>query len=65
MNATLLTALVFLGGITGQEVPQSVRPLHPVNLNCGIRPIPPIGCQVGPCVCDQTGTNCQWQFICN
>ena len=34
------------------------------NINCGIPPIPPIGCRVGPCVCDQTGTRCQWTFVC-
>ncbi len=34
------------------------------NLSCGIPPIPPIGCKVGPCVCDQNGQNCQWTFIC-
>lgn len=36
----------------------------PVNLACGIPPIPPIGCRVGPCICDQSGRYCQWQFIC-
>lgn len=35
-----------------------------VSLACGIAPIPPIGCKVGPCVCDQSGNNCQWTFIC-
>lgn len=35
-----------------------------VSMNCGIAPIPPIGCRVGPCVCDATGTNCQWTFVC-
>ena len=36
-----------------------------VNLSCGLPPLPPIGCQVGACVCDQNGNNCQWTFICN
>lgn len=31
---------------------------------CGIPPLPPIGCKLGPCVCDQNGQNCQWTFIC-
>ena len=35
-----------------------------VNLSCGLRPLPPLGCQVGPCTCDQNGNNCQWTFIC-
>lgn len=34
------------------------------NINCGIPPIPPIGCRVGACICDQTGTRCQWTFVC-
>lgn len=42
-----------------------VKESDPVaNLSCGIPPIPPIGCKVGPCVCDQNGQNCQWTFIC-
>lgn len=35
------------------------------NLNCGIPPIPPVGCKVGPCVCDQNGQNCHWTFVCS
>lgn len=34
------------------------------NLSCGLPPLPPLGCKVGPCVCDQYGQNCQWTFIC-
>ena len=34
------------------------------NMKCGIPPIPPIGCRVGACVCDQNGNNCQWTFAC-
>jgi hypothetical protein len=34
------------------------------NFNCGIPPIPPIGCQVGPCVCDENGDNCHYVMIC-
>lgn len=37
--------------------------VHVANLSCGIAPIPPIGCKVGACVCDQYGSNCQWTFI--
>jgi len=37
----------------------------PVNLSCGIPPIPPIGCVVGACQCDQNGANCRWTFICS
>ena len=34
------------------------------SLACGIPPIPPVGCRVGACVCDQYGQNCQWTCIC-
>lgn len=34
------------------------------NLMCGLPPIPPIGCKLGPCVCDASGRNCHWTFIC-
>lgn len=36
-----------------------------VNMQCGFKPFPPMGCVVGACVCDQSGRNCQWTFICN
>jgi hypothetical protein len=32
------------------------------NVNCG--PPPPPNCRVGPCVCDQRGMNCRYDFIC-
>lgn len=35
------------------------------SIRCGIPPIRPIGCKVGPCVCDQNGQNCHYEFICN
>lgn len=35
-----------------------------VNMSCGFPPFPPIGCQVGACVCDQNGNNCRYQMIC-
>ena len=35
-----------------------------VNMACGFKPFPPLGCQVGACVCDQNGNNCQWTMIC-
>ena len=38
--------------------------MQKVNLSCGLRPLPPLGCQVGACMCDQNGNNCQWTFIC-
>ncbi len=41
------------------------RYVRKVNLSCGIPPLPPLGCKVGDCVCDQSGQNCQWTFVCN
>lgn len=38
--------------------------ITPININCGIPPIPPIGCRIGPCQCDASGRFCQWTFIC-
>lgn len=35
------------------------------SMRCGLPPLPPLGCRVGACVCDQTGSNCQWTFVCN
>lgn len=35
-----------------------------VNMACGLPPLPPLGCQVGACVCNQYGQNCQWTFVC-
>lgn len=65
MTANLFAAYLVLAGITGQQPPQSLRPTHQINIKCGIPPIPPIGCQVGACACDQSGYNCQWTFVCN
>lgn len=35
------------------------------NLSCGLPPLPPLGCKLGPCVCDKDGRNCQWTFVCS
>lgn len=35
------------------------------NLSCGIPPIPPVGCRVGPCACDSSGQHCSWTFVCS
>jgi hypothetical protein len=35
-----------------------------INLACGIAPLPPLGCRIGACICDQNGNNCQWTFVC-
>jgi len=33
-------------------------------VKCGVPPIPPVGCKVGDCVCDQSGNNCHYVFVC-
>ena len=33
------------------------------NLQCGLRPLPPLGCVVAYCQCDGDG-NCSWVFSC-
>lgn len=34
------------------------------NLACGLKPLLPLGCTDAMCVCDGSGTNCEWEFIC-
>lgn len=69
-----LTALVLVASVTAASAdtrswfrpPPNASVIPVQNLNCGIPPIPPIGCKPpGVCVCDQTGQKCQWQFVCN
>ena len=48
-----------------QQIESSDGSFNVASINCGIPPIPPIGCRVGACVCDQYGRNCQYTFICN
>jgi len=58
-----MKALLLLLGLT---VAQSDMSPLPVNLQCGIPPIPPIGCDRDDavCVCDRNG-NCQWLWQCD
>lgn len=66
MNTILATLAMFAataGGTTAPPAPN--KTLIPVNINCGIPPIPPIGCKVGACMCDQSGRHCEWTFVCN
>ena len=34
------------------------------NIACGVPPIAPVGCVVGPCVCDEDGNDCHYEMIC-
>jgi hypothetical protein len=56
-----MTTIALLLGLT---LPQPNASLIPVNMACGIPPIPPVGCKIGDCVCDETG-RCRWTFVCN
>ncbi len=47
------------------KAPSNATPIIRVQLACGIPPIPPVGCRVSGCICDQNRQNCQWQFACN
>jgi len=43
---------------------QTAPPSQSGNMRCGLTPLQPIGCSVGPCECDQMGQNCHWTFYC-
>ena len=32
---------------------------------CGFKPFPPFGCEIGRCVCDSDGRNCEWEIVCD
>lgn len=67
MNACLATALLL--SIATNDKPVCQKPpriiLAQGSMSCGLPPLPPLGCRVGSCVCNQFGQNCQWQFVCN
>ena len=58
----MITALLLSAGLAVKPVEFSPR-VQPVNMQCGIPPIPRIGCQIGACVCDGGG-RCYWQQVC-
>lgn len=75
--ALVLLALAASSAGAIPAAPSAAAALHPngipapraslfaqVNLACGVAPIPPNTCRVGPCQCDANGLNCQWTFIC-
>ncbi len=51
--------LIVLLGLSVQS------PIDQANVSCGVPPVPPVGCVVGACQCDERGMNCHWTFICN
>jgi hypothetical protein len=42
-----------------------IHKVQAASMRCGLAPLPPLGCRVGDCVCDQQGQNCKWTFVCN
>jgi hypothetical protein len=34
------------------------------SIACGLPPLPPLGCVLGPCVCDSDGKDCHYEMIC-
>lgn len=69
MTRLLAAALCLFASTAEAATYKPVRPAHqtPIvrtNMNCGLPPLPPIGCRIGPCQCDASGRFCQWTFIC-
>lgn len=52
--------------LQSQDVDRYLNPFKAelANFKCGLKPLPPLGCKVGRCVCDQNGNNCQWVMDC-
>lgn len=68
MKHLILIALAVISATSAAHTSQAeqMRALFgPVyNLKCGLPPLPPLGCEVGECMCDQSGNNCRWTFRC-
>ena len=55
MNGFILTLLfIVVANMIGPAMAQQ----------CGIAPLPPLGCKNPHCVCDTSG-HCHWEFDCN
>ncbi len=66
----VLLALGLVAVGTSNSSPEANEPVPmQVSMQCGIAPIPPVGCRIGSCVCDRSPyggtTNCHWTFVCN
>lgn len=64
MRVLVFSVLAMVGAASFPIAEPTRSTVTRANFGCGIPPIPPIGCRVGPCVCDQRGQNCRYQFIC-
>ena len=65
MSLCLTVATVAMMACPVPKVQASKPILLAQNLQCGLQPIPPIGCKSAICICDQSGTRCRWEFVCN
>ena len=67
--ALALFALIGLTAVADAEVIATDAQPMQSSMQCGMAPLPPIGCRVGQCVCEQSGwgtaEKCRWTFICN
>lgn len=64
ITTTMLDEIIDLRSNSQIENGFNLKNLHKANLSCGLAPLPPLGCVIGGCVCDQNGNNCHWQFNC-
>jgi|HubBroStandDraft_6_1064221.scaffolds.fasta_scaffold32211_5 hypothetical protein len=60
MSRKLMIALAIVSGVT------IASPVYAQSLQCGLKPLPPVGCksEKARCICDADGDNCQWEFVC-
>lgn len=71
ITAVLLCIAAQAGSVASADEPsRQLSPKEAIfgvkqNMSCGLPPLPPLGCKVGPCMCDASGGNCQWTFICS
>jgi hypothetical protein len=63
--AVLLVASAALAGPLPKPPQTQSLIVKVFNWSCGLKPLPPMGCQIGACVCDEDGDNCSWQTICD
>lgn len=69
MRSLILAVALLLAPLAATADGYTVQPSAPgtfvlASLQCGIKPIPPIGCSSADamCICDEDG-NCYWVFV--
>lgn len=61
--ALALAAILIASPAMAGDKPQTPAPWTVANLQCGIRPITPIGCHGGQAVCSCNAYGCSWMWI--